>query len=224
MDLPGGASNFALPVLQTWKLTILEIRNMIYSYTFGNSRQALLVHRPRIASLRPRTRLDRHRTLQSDLLDEQQDTALSGGGRSHVGHQRKSKAALLARETNRPFFGLTQVCHLLRQEFRPMYMQRQEIGMDLVEVETYLNTFYPDAAAQLKALSTSKDRKIDMPYTGNMTIAIGDKVKLIEKAADGIDVLPLLDVWANSYKIEAGFGRYMQVHYNATADGEAKDL
>src|SRR5690242_3738836 len=134
------------------------------------------------------------------------------------------KTALLPRDTNRPFFGLTQVCRLLRQEFRPIQMQRQEIGMDLVDVETYLNTFYPDATAQLEALTTSEDRKVDMPYTGNMTIAVGDKIKQIEKSADGIDILPLLDVWANSFKIEAGFGRYMQVHYDATADGEAKDL
>lgn len=96
--------------------------------------------------------------------------------------------------------------------------------MDLVDVETYLDTFYPDAAAQLEALTTSEDRKVDMPYTGNMTIAVGDKIKQNEKSEDGIDVLPLLDVWANSFKIEAGFGRYMQAHYDATADGEAKDL
>ncbi|KAJ4984945.1 hypothetical protein SVAN01_09551 [Stagonosporopsis vannaccii] len=192
-----------------------EIRNIIYSYTSG-SRQALLVHRPRLASLRPGTRLDRHRTLKSDVLEKEQDTALADG--------RDSQTALLARDTNRPFFGLTQVCRLLRQEFRPLQMQRQEIGMDLVDVEAYLKTFYPDAIAQLEALATSKDRKVDMPYTGNMTIAVGDKIKQIEKSADGIDVLPLLDVWANSFKIEAGFGRYMQAYYDATADGEAKDL
>ncbi|KAH6621838.1 hypothetical protein C7974DRAFT_425601 [Boeremia exigua] len=196
-----------------------ELRNLIYSYSAGNSRQALLVHRPRIASLRPRTRLDRHRTLESDVLEQKHDEALATATSKHM-----PKTVLLARETNRPFFGLTQVCRQLRQEFRPLYMQSQEIGMDLVEVASYLSTFYPGVADHLKVLSTSGDRKIDMPFTGNMTIAVGDRVKQIERSADGIDVGPLLDVWANSFKIEAGFGRYMQVHYDATSDGEAKDL
>ena len=186
------------------------------------------MYRPRLASLRSRTRLDRHRTLPSDIVEEEHDKSLAatntGGRASARASQRKPKTTLLARETNRPFFGLTQVCHLLRQEFRPMYMQRQEIGMDLLEVVPYLDTFYPEAAGLVKGLSTSNDRKIDMPFTGNLTIAVGDKVKEIEKAADGVDVLPLLDIWANSFKIEAGFGRYMQAHYDATADGEAKDL
>lgn len=105
-----------------------------------------------------------------------------------------------------------------------MYMQRQEIGMDIVEVVQYLETFYPNAADRFKELSTATDRKIDLPFTGNLTIAVGDKIKDIEKSANGVDVWPLLDLWANSFKIEAGFGRYMQAHYDATADGEAKDL
>ncbi|KZM24956.1 hypothetical protein ST47_g3893 [Ascochyta rabiei] len=122
------------------------------------------------------------------------------------------------------FMDLPGVSRLLRQEFRPLYMLRQEIGMDLVEVVKYLQTFYSEAPALLECLPTSKDRKIDMPFTGNLTIAVGEKIKDVEKSAEGVDVWPLLDLWANSYKIEAGFGRYMQVEYNATGDGEAKDL
>ncbi|XPS72900.1 hypothetical protein M3J09_005058 [Ascochyta lentis] len=202
-----------------------EIRNLMYSFTSENPRQALLVHRPRIASLRSSTRLDRQRTLASDITDKEHDDALPVASRhGRVASKRKTPNALLARETNRPFFGLTQVCHLLRQEFRPLYMQKQEIGMDLVDVVKYLQTFYADAPGQLQSLSTATDRKVDMPFTGNLTIAVGEKIKEMEKSADGVDVWPLLDLWANSYKIEAGFGRYMQVHYNATADGEAKDL
>lgn len=186
------------------------------------------MHRPRIASLRLRTRLDRQRTLVSDVVDQEQDEALasiSSGGRAQTrGNRRKPTSALLPRESNRPFFGLTQVCRLLRQEFRPIYLQRQEIGMDLVDAVPYLNTFYYEAPALLEKLSTSNDRKIDMPFTGNVTIAIGDVIKKAEKAEDGVDVWPLLDLWTNSFKIEAGFGRYLNDHYDATADGEAKDL
>jgi hypothetical protein len=159
-------------------------------------------------------------------VERQQDAALPAQNRrgGKRGGSRKPKSSTLARETNRPFCGLAQVCRLLRAEFRPLYLQKQEIGMDLVEVAQYLQTFYPEAADQFKALSTSTDRKIDMPFTGNLTIAVGDKLKDVEKAVEGIDVWPLLDLWANSFKIEAGFGRYMAPHYDATADGEAKDL
>lgn len=96
--------------------------------------------------------------------------------------------------------------------------------MDLVDIGKYLKAFYANTPEHLKALSISNDRKTDMPFTGNLTIAIGDKIKEVEKTADGVDLWPLLEIWANSYKIEAGFGRYLQANYNATADGEAKDL
>ncbi|KAJ8114087.1 hypothetical protein OPT61_g3948 [Boeremia exigua] len=200
-----------------------ELRNIIYSYAISDSRQALLVHRPRIASLRPRTRLDRSRTLGSDILEKEHDKALADNI-TDVRRHGKSKTVLLARETSRPFFGLTQVCRVLREEYRPLYMKHQEIGMDLTEVAAYLSIFYPDAASHLNALPTSQDRKVDMPFTGNMTIAVGEKLRPVEKSADGVDVGPLLDVWANSFRIEAGFGRYMQAHYHASSDGEAKDL
>jgi hypothetical protein len=103
-------------------------------------------------------------------------------------------------------------------------MQRQEVGMDLVEAVPYLRTFYFEAPALLENLSTSDTRKLDLPFTGNLTIAVGDKIKEAEKAAKGVDVWPLLDVWANSFKIEAGFGRYMRESYDPAVDGEAKDL
>ena len=186
-----------------------------------------MVYRPRLASLRSRTQLDRYRTLASDLVEKEQAEALPSTNRRRRGtgvSEQKPKSATLARETSRPFFGLTQVCRLLRTEFRPLYLQKQEIGMDLVEAVRYLETFYPEAPEYLKALSISNDRKGDMPFTGNLTIAVGDKIKDTEKTADGIDVWPLLDIWANSFKVEAGFGRYLQAHYDATADGEAKDL
>lgn len=96
--------------------------------------------------------------------------------------------------------------------------------MDLIDVVKYLGVFYPEAADHLKNLSNANDRKLDMPFTGNLTIAVGDKIKDVEKTKEGVDVSPLLDLWANSFKIEAGFGRYMQAHYDATADDEAKDL
>jgi hypothetical protein len=103
-------------------------------------------------------------------------------------------------------------------------MQKQEIGMDLGGLLKYLDTYYYGASQYLNTLPTSKDRKVDMPFFGNLTIAIGDNVRKDEMAADGVDVWPFLSIWANSYKIEAGFGRYVQGTYDRTGDGEAKDL
>jgi hypothetical protein len=57
-----------------------------------------------------------------------------------------------------------------------------------------------------------------------LTIAVGDKPGEVEKSKGGVEVLPLLDLWANSFKIEAGFGRYLKNDYVPHTDGEAKDL
>ena len=53
---------------------------------------------------------------------------------------------------------------------------------------------------------------------------MSNKVTAIEKRIGYIDVFPLLDTWANSAHIEAGFGRYTEKGYEPQRDGEAKDL
>lgn len=200
-----------------------EIRNLIYDHACGNPRQALVVHRPRLASLRPRTRQDRSRPLASEIAGHEHDKELDLI-KSRRSMQRNIKVGGLARESNRPFFGLTQVCRAIRHEYRPLYLRYQEIGMDLTETAKYLRTFYANAEKDLGVIETSGIRKHDLPFTGNLTIAVGDKPNAIERGAHGIDIFPLLDIWANSYKIEAGFGRYMSAFYIPEADGEAKDL
>lgn len=198
---------------------------MIYRYTY-TSHQALLVHRPRMATLRPRTRVDRHRTLQSDMLDQKlrQELSMTKSGRPNK--KIANAKDIIKRDSNRPFIGLTQVNKQIRQEYRPLYLQKQETGLDLTETVKYLQTFYGTAPAEfLKIMGTrGTPRGRDMPFTGNLTIAVGDTTKAIERAAEGVEIIPLLDIWANSYKIEAGFGRYNKNYYNAPADGEAKDL
>lgn len=195
---------------------------MIYSYMHEKPSQALLVHRPRLASLRSRTRMDRSRIWPSDLDGMKHDAALATG--SPRSSSRKSGSVLLPRATNRPFFGLTQACQLIRQEYRPIYMHMQEVGVDLVNVEAYLKTYYPTASALLSELFNSRPRNADLPFSGNITIAVGDNIKKAEASLEGIDALPLLDVWANSFRIEAGFGRYIKEIYVPMRDGEAKDL
>jgi hypothetical protein len=195
---------------------------MIYSYTHNKQQQALLVHRPRFATLRSRTRMDRYRTSASDLAAKEHDEALIN--EKFRSRSRKPASGVIPRDTNRPFFSLTQTCRLLRHEYRPIYMLKQEVGVDLTSVVTYLQTFYSEAPALMSELHPEGGRKIDLPFTGNITIAVGDKANDTERRSDGVDVLPLLDIWANSYRIEAGFGRYVKEIYVPTLDGEAKDL
>jgi hypothetical protein len=196
---------------------------MIYAHTYDNAKQALLVHRPRIASLRLRTRLDRARPLASDLIEKEQDDELATFDTIRRTNKVKPKIDW-SRETNRPFVGLTQVCKQIRQEFRPIYLAKQEIGMDITEIIAYLDIFYPGASETIAALPVPGTRTVDAPFTGNLTIAIGDKPTAAERVAEGVEVFPLLNTWANSLKIEAGFGRYQKARYVPETDGEAKDL
>lgn len=197
---------------------------MIYEYASGNSKQALLVHRPRLASLRSRTRLDRSRPLASDITGEKHDAALSTSRELHRNSKPKTKKGPMPRETNRPYFGLTQVSKLIRYEYRPIYLQHQEIGMDLTRIVEYLRTFYFDAPDQLTSIDAPGKRESDLPFGGNLTIAIDDNPTKMDRSQEGIEIFPLLDIWANSFKFEAGFGRYMKVGYIPGHDGEAKDL
>ncbi|KAF2475578.1 uncharacterized protein BDR25DRAFT_382647 [Lindgomyces ingoldianus] len=116
------------------------------------------------------------------------------------------------RPSSRSWVGLTQVCSQIRHEYRPIYLLSQEVGLDLTNTQEYLDTFYH------ASLGLPEDR------VGNVTIAVGDVVQEAEKVEKGINIRPLLDMWANSHRIEAGFGRYMRVSYVPEVDGEAKDL
>jgi hypothetical protein len=200
-----------------------EIRNEVYKHMHTQHKQALLVHRPRIASLRPRTRIDRGRALPSDVAAQNYDEKLSDDAYIACGSE-LSKLESIPRETNRPFWGLTQVCRQLREEYRPIYMANQEIGMDLTSIVSYIQAFYPTAPHEISKFSPLGKRKADMPFLGNLTIAIGERANKQERSSEGIEVLPLLEVWANSTKVEAGFGRYIKGAYTPQTDGEAKDL
>lgn len=125
------------------------------------------------------------------------------------------------RNTHRPFVGLTQVCRQIRFEYLHIYMLKQEIGFDITDTTKYMNTFYLNAF--ILGMPGAQAARV-----GNMTLAIGDNIRAAERggigSAGGTDVWPLLNVWANSQRVEAGFGRYVRNHYNPSVDGEAKDL
>jgi hypothetical protein len=172
---------------------------MVYHHAFQLPKQALLVHRPRMASLRPRTRLDRQRSLESDVKDRELGYQLSLSAEKSRRNNKNTKTTK-KRETNRPYWGLTQVSHQVRQEFRPIYLAKQEIGMDLTQIVEYLQIFYFSAPMEFAKLDMNGIRAEDMPFNGNLTIAVGDKPSDLEKSKHGVEVVPLLDLWANSFE------------------------
>ena len=176
-----------------------------------STKQALLVYLPKTSTLRDSTRVSRAtsgRYREPEDLDKR---------------RRKNVIKDLApKESNRPFVGLTQVCTQLRKEFYPLYIKRQEVGLDLAYTSMYVKTFFnPDVSM---CFADTDPAGKNMPFRGNITIAVADKILPVEKTVGYIDILPLLDTWANSMHIEAGFGRYSRKAYIPQRDGEAKDL
>ncbi|KAF2008011.1 hypothetical protein P154DRAFT_558342 [Amniculicola lignicola CBS 123094] len=127
----------------------------------------------------------------------------------------RPKVSALRRSANwvsrRPMSGLLEVCRLIRQEFRPTYLRKQEFGIDYMSISAYIRTFYPEGVAG------------DSCRAGNMTLAVPDVITRKE-LKDGVDLWPLIENWANGWQIQAGFGRYFSHGYSAVTDGEAKDL
>ncbi|KAK7179468.1 hypothetical protein PSPO01_14480 [Paraphaeosphaeria sporulosa] len=190
-----------------------EIRNMIYRYCADMStRQALVVYLPKTGTLRPSTRQVRAAPGKYRELDNSEKKKRGRKG-----------TPVAPKESNRPFFGLTQVCQQIRKEFYPVYIANQEIGMDLTNTSKYMETFFNPDVPLLYADALDPNGK-NMPFRGNITIAVARRILPIEKTAGWIDALPLLNTWANSAHIEAGFGRYSRHDYRPQADGEAKDL
>ncbi|XP_014557253.1 hypothetical protein COCVIDRAFT_15485 [Bipolaris victoriae FI3] len=179
-----------------------EIRNRIYEYMHAEKTQLVLVHRPRIASLRPRTRLDRSRTLASDITAQEHDERLSSDSSITNGSEN------IPRETNRPFWGLTQASRQLRWEFRPLYLTNQEIGIDVANIPRYVKAFYLSADKELATIGPSGERESTLSFAGHVTVAVGDTATKEERGPKGIEVLPLIEVWANGFSMKVGFGRY----------------
>jgi hypothetical protein len=111
----------------------------------------------------------------------------------------KGKKAPVERTTNRPFIGLTQVNRQIRSEFFPIYSQKQEIGLDLVDVAKYLATMYNDA-------TLTDEQKLEnlKPFKGDLTIAVSGTVSPAEQ--NGIEMVGLLVLWATAPGMNIGFG------------------
>ncbi|KAJ4299341.1 hypothetical protein N0V90_004586 [Kalmusia sp. IMI 367209] len=189
-----------------------ELRNQIYCQCIDMSqKQALVIHRPRMATLRSSTRQGR---ANPGRYCEPEDPD----------KKRSPKAKQLPpKQTNRPFVGLTQVNRQIRREFYTTYMSRQEIGMDFTDCSKYMATYFdPNQPICLQGPWDIAGK--NMPFQGNITIAVSRKILPAEKQLGWIDALPLLTTWANSVHIEAGFGRYSSAGYIPQRDGEAKDL
>ncbi|KAF9729418.1 hypothetical protein PMIN06_005867 [Paraphaeosphaeria minitans] len=197
-----------------------EIRNMIYRYCADMSkRQALVVYLPKTGTLRSSTRQVRAAPGKYHELDNPDKKKRGRKGT----YEEAAPTQIAPKDSNRPFVGLTQVCLQIRKEFYPMYIANQEIGMDLTNTSKYMQTFFNPNVPLLYADALDPSNK-NMPFRGNITIAVAGKILPIEKTVGWIDALPLLNTWANSAHIEAGFGRYSRIDYRPQVDGEAKDL
>lgn len=205
------------------------------------TRQVLLVHLPKRASLRPRSAFNAP-NYADDLDVEDMDPKAA----KRASRKREKKKNIndkdVKKEPPRPFHALTHVCRQIRAEYRPKYMMAQELGMDLVHIGEFIACFYPPETRILSAsgeLTTVAATTLPIknpspigpstPFLGNLTIALSSTLKPRETGLLGTDILPLLDVWANSERIEAGFGRYHDSNYDRgnyrpETDGEAKDL
>jgi hypothetical protein len=214
-----------------------ELRNEIYRLTTLSTKQALLIHLPKRASLRPRSAANAPN--YDDRLDPEDmplKSAKSASRRKNISDKDVKK------EPHRPFHALTQVCRQIRAEYRPIYMVAQEVGIDLVYIVKFIASFYPpetqilSASGELTTVAATTHPTLEpsptgpsTPFRGNLTVALSSTLKPCETGPLGTDILPLLDVWANSERIEAGFGRYHDPNhdrgnYRPETDGEAKDL
>lgn len=193
---------------------------MIYAYCIDMStRQALVIHLPKTGTLRSSTRKARSAPgMYREPADPDKRRMAEQGSVEEA-----PPKELVPKESNRPFVGLTQVCQQIRKEFYAYYIAMQEIGMDLTNTSKYVETFFNPNVPFSYADSPDQTIK-NMPFRGNITIAVAEKILPIEKTIGWIDVLPLLTTWANSAHIEAGFGRYSRKEYRPESDGEAKDM
>lgn len=192
---------------------------MVYGYCADMStRQALVIYLPKTGTLRSSTRQTR---AAPGRYRELEDPDKKKKGRRAVEEAVVAQGA--PKESNRPFVGLTHVCRQIRKEFYPLYIARQEVGMDLTHTSKYMETFFNPTVPLCYADTLDASGK-NMPFRGNVTIAVSDKILPVEKTVGWVDMLSLLHTWANSAHIEAGFGRYSRRDYRPHVDGEAKDL
>lgn len=193
---------------------------MIYAHCIDMSgKQALLIHLPKTGTLRSSTRKAR---AAPGKYREPDDLEKKRHGR-RVPVEDSTCPQLPQKESNRPFVGLTQVCRQIRKEFYPAYIAKQEVGLDMTNAPKYVETFF-DPSVPFSYADAFGPTSKNMPFRGSITVAVADKILPIEKTVGWVDLLPLLNTWANSIHIEAGFGRYSSRHYHAQTDGEAKDL
>lgn len=175
-------------------------------------KQVLLVYLPKAGTLRSSTRMGRSNPGMYTAPEDPEK-------------QIRTRAAktLPPVETHRPFVGLTQVCMQLRKEFYPLYIAKQEVGLDMAHAGKYAATFFNPNMPMCYSDNIDPLGR-SMPFRGNLTIALSDKILPLERLAGYLDALPLLEAWANSSRVEAGFGRYSRKRYVPQNDGEAKDL
>ena len=178
---------------------------VVYECIVADMKQEVLVHCPRRASLRPRLAIPKY-------TDFEEPTGLTKNGT-----KRKPKDALP--DLSRQYYSLTQVDDMIRDEFNPIHVRHQEIGIDLTQVTHYIHYFINPPGIAIPG------RDI---LNANITVVIHNSVK----DASLPDLLPLLEIAASSCHVSVGFARYdidtsplyFRGAYNPDLDVELRDL
>ncbi|OAL57208.1 hypothetical protein IQ07DRAFT_30385 [Pyrenochaeta sp. DS3sAY3a] len=165
-----------------------DIRNLIYHIASDNEYQAYLIHKP--------TRRQRR----------------------ELGFTEWEEPPSKEPQNSRPFHGLTQVCQLIRKEFRPLYMRHQQVGIHIEEISRYMRDFYPDKAYDQGAdlvVAIKKTPADDNPGRRSMDPEVD---------MEGIELLPLLGAWANNIHFSAIFSLFLGAKQKLQDNPELKDL
>ncbi|KAI4696529.1 uncharacterized protein J4E88_000706 [Alternaria novae-zelandiae] len=140
-----------------------ELRNRIYEYIMEDVKE----NKKGTTTKEPKSRGELYITFDNDAPIHLKYTSIKSRKRC------KSVKQWAAAHERRPYFGLTQACRMLREEFRPLYMSELGFCIDLY-VGQYL----------LALGSNEEEQSIGQAVTNIMQTPLSD---------DGADLLPFLE-------------------------------
>ncbi|KAF2737391.1 hypothetical protein EJ04DRAFT_592999 [Polyplosphaeria fusca] len=124
----------------------------------------------------------------------------------HAPRRRGLRARTNRKPSLRPFLALTQVCRLVRVEFRPWFLNTQEMIVDINDMEKYVKTFYPADDSMIRF--------------GQIKIGLSLVIKANNRGNEGIDILPVLRFWIGTFELDMGFCIYYKDPENPEPDDE----
>ncbi|KAI4714682.1 hypothetical protein J4E89_000363 [Alternaria sp. Ai002NY15] len=141
-----------------------ELRNRIYEYIMEDVKE----HKKGTTSKAPKRRGGLYRTFDNDEPIYLRYTSIKPRKR-----YKTAKQWAVAHD-RRPYFGLTQTCRTLREEFRPLYVSEIGFSIDLGQIGQYLAAF-----------GSNEEEKIIGQSAANISQS--------PLSEDGADLLPVLE-------------------------------